>query len=359
MTIKSIFRRAADSTSNAHAFISEKLDDLSVISSSTIQEKDPNFGTTPIIKTLYAGKGSSQGCYNWVETPPKQLKEKTVRAYDRVAIKLYKIKDDEKDTIAGRSPMKTHAIDIQSPLLVSALKPIVEEVGFYLDENDVAKFTEPFKPLFFCYDKILALREQASRDLIFNEHLELLTQLMTDLFGDMRKKLRSLRQSKLINFSLAWTYFPKGSTLFANSGDCERLFRVLDTAYVCDAEGKRLEIMCERMVFTGMTFDWKTAVLKIHAFGGNKPITDLPNYPLEFHADVQGLKKRLTTRGKKVLDYQGLEYREYIGTGVDDKYKKYNVSNSTFVLSPCAVSWSCVSSFFLEFPPEHQLLGLQ
>ena len=335
MTIKSIFRRAADSTSNAQAFISEKLDDLSITSSPPLQEKDPNFGTAPIIKTLYPGKGSSEGCYNWVETPPKQLKEKTARAYDRVAIKLYKIRDPDRDTIAGRSPLKTHAIDIQSPLLVAALKPIVEEVGFYLDENDVAKFAEPFKPLFFCYDKILALREQVSRDVVFKEHLELLTQLMTDLFGEMRKKLRSLRQSKLINFTLAWTYFPKDATLFANSGDCERLFRVLDTAYVCDADGKRLELMCERMVFTGMTFDWKNAVLSIPAFGGNRPITDLPNYPLEFHADVQGLKKRLTVRGKKVLDYQGLEYREYTGTGVDDKCKKYNVSKAAFMMFQC------------------------
>ena len=89
MTIKGIFRRAAGSAQDAQAFISEKLDDLSITSSLTAQEKDPNFGTNPIVKTFYEGKGSCGGQYNWVETPPKQLKEKTARAYDRVAIKLY------------------------------------------------------------------------------------------------------------------------------------------------------------------------------------------------------------------------------------------------------------------------------
>lgn len=328
MTIKSMFRRAADSTSNAQAFISEKLDDLSITSSLPTEEKDPNFGTSPIIKTFYEGKGSHDSHYNWSETPPKQLKEKTAKAYDRVAIKLYKIKDREKDTIGGRTPLKNHSIDIQSPLLVSALKPIVQEVGVFLDEHDVARFAEPFKPLFFCYDKIFALRDKSTKDFVFKEHLGLLTQLMTELFGGMRKKLRNLQQSRLINFQLAWTYFPKGSIIVADAGDCERLFRVCDTAYVGDAEGKRLEIACEHIVFTGMTFGWAAAILKIPTFGGNVPITSLLNYPLEFHADVEGLKTRLTTRGKKVLDYQGLEYREYNGTGLDEKCKKYNVSCS-------------------------------
>ena len=332
MTIKSIFRRAAGSAHDAQAFVSEKLDDLSISSASPVKEKDPNFGTNPIIKTFYEGKGSCGDQYNWVETPPKQLKEKTARAYDRVAIKLYKIKDLEQNTIGGRTPLKIHSIEIQSPLLVTALKPIVKEVGVFLDEHDTAKFDEPFKPLFFCYDKIFALRDKATNDVVFKDHLALLTQLMIDVFGGIRKKLRSLQQSQLINFKLAWTYFPKGSILFCGAEDCERLFRVLDTAYVCDREGKRLEISCEHIVFTGVTFEWETTTLQIPAFGGNVPITSLPHYPLDFHPDVNSLKSRLANRGKNVLDYQGLEYREYTGTGLDDRCKKYNVS------------WCCLQS---------------
>lgn len=323
-----MFRRAANSTSNAQAYISEKLDDLSTTSSLPVQEKDPNFGTNPIIKTFYEGNGSCDGYYNWVETPPKQLKEKTARAYDRVAIMLYKVKDLDKNTVGGRTPLKIHSIDVQSPLLTTALKPIVQEVGVFLDEHDVAKFAEPFKPLFFCYDKILALRGQAIRDVVFREHLHLLTQLMADLFGEMRKKLRNLQQSHLISFKLAWTYFPKDSTIVAAAEDCERLFQVLDTAYVHDAAGSRLEILCQHIVFTGAAFEWETTTLKIPSFSGNVPVSSLPIYPIEFHDDVEGLKARLTTRGKKVFEYQGLEYRQYTGIGLDEKCRKYNVSHS-------------------------------
>ena len=325
MAIKHIFRRAADSTQGAQTFISEKLGDVTINSSPPVQEKDPDFGANPIIKTFYEGKGSSHGHYDWVETPPKQLKEKTARAYDRVAIKLYKVKDLNQYTIAGRTPLKIHSIDIQSPLLVAALKPIVKESGVFLDENDTAKFEEPFKPLYFGFDKIIALRDQVMKDVVFESHLVLLTRLMFDLFEDTRVKLHSLRQSQLINFELAWTYFPKGLVLYCGAGDCERLFRVLNTAYNTDRNDRQLEIFCEYIVFNGVSFEWEITTLRIPAFGGNVPITDLPHYPLEFHGSAESLKARLATRGTKVLDYQGLEYREYTGTGLGGLNKKYNV----------------------------------
>ena len=324
--MKSIFRRAANSTHNAQTFVSEKLDDLSMASFPSVQDRDPSFGTSPIVKTLYEGKGSQPGDYNWVETPPKQLKEKAARAYDRVAIKLYKIKDSEQNTIGGRTPLKIHSIEIQSPLLVTALKPIVQEVGIFLDEHDTAKFFEPFKPLYFCYDRIFALHDQAAKDIIFSDHLRLLTQLMIDLFGAMKRKLQNLRRSQLINYKLAWTYFPRGSIVFCGAEDCERLFRVVDTTYQCDSEGQRLEVSCEHIVFTGVAYEWETVTLKIPVFGGNVPITSLPHYPLEFFGNAESLKARLTIRGEKVLDYQSLEYRDYFGTGLDEKCRKYNVS---------------------------------
>ena len=327
MNFRHRIRRAAGSSQNTNAFIAEKVYGLPAGSSLSPQDKAPSFGATPIIKAFYEGKGSVEGHINWVEDPPKQLKEKVAKAHDRVAIKLYKVADPEKPTVTGRTPLKIHSIDLQSPLLVTALKPIVQEVGMFLDEQDTAKFTEPFKPLFFCYDKIITLQDQSNKDPVFRDHLELLTQLMEELFGRMRTQLRNLQQSRLVSFKLAWTYFPKGSNLFCGAEDCDRLFRVLDTQYLCDGEGARLSILCEYIVFTGETFEWETTSLKVPAFGGNIPVDSLPHYPLDFHPNVESLKSKLTARGQKVLDYQGLEYREYTGTGMTDKCEKHNVSS--------------------------------
>ena len=78
---------------------------------------------------------------------------------------------------------------------------------------------------------------------------------MGDLFDDMRVKLHSMRQSQLINFELAWTYFPKGLFILCGAGDCERLFRVLNTGYNSDRNGRPLEIFCKYIVFNGVSFE--------------------------------------------------------------------------------------------------------
>lgn len=66
-----------------------------------------------------------------METPPKQLNKKVSRAYDRVAMKVYKVRDPEKPTIAGRTPLKIHVVEIQSPILVTSLKDVVKLEGIF------------------------------------------------------------------------------------------------------------------------------------------------------------------------------------------------------------------------------------
>lgn len=290
-----------------------------------MQSKEPTFGTNPIIKTFYAGKRSAN-VIDWVETPPKQLKQKVSRAYDRVAIKIYKLEDREQPTIAGRTPLKIQRIEVQSPVLVTSLKDIVEHEGIFLEAHETATFTCPFKPLFFSYDKIFAAYNEASAGSILKEHLHLLTQLLTELFGNMMTQLRNLKDSKLISYKLAWAYFPRDSIIYCGDEDCERLYRVNDTEYQeCPPA---LIVSCRHIVFTGATFEWMVTNLEIPHFKGNLPISGLPNYPLLFHANPSLLKSKLIARGKKVLDYQGLNYCEYAGTGnlVREETERHNVS---------------------------------
>ena len=65
-------------------------------------------------------------------------------------------------------------------------------------------------------------------------------------------------------------------------------------------------------------------------FEGNKPITDLPVYPLEFSEDAQVTKEKLGARGRLVLDYQTLTYCTYQGVSLhrgSDCYEKHTVSH--------------------------------
>ena len=62
-----------------------------------------------------------------------------------------------------------------------------------------------------------------------------------------------------------------------------------------------------------------TTKLRIPEFHGAQKITDLPVYPLGFHADSD-LERRLAERGKRVLAFQDTSYQEYDGVagGVRD-----------------------------------------
>ena len=285
------------------------------------QGKESAFGTNAAVKIFY--ENHKKG---WVETPPKQTSSKNAKVYDRVAIKVFKVPDPKQPIINVRSALKVKNLEIQSPVLVAALKDIFEPIGTFLELHETARLTEPFKPLYFAYDKIMDLYNRTYNDTVLKEHLHLLTELMGELFGTMMSRLRHLRESKLICYEYAWTYFPKGSIIYNCGKDCERLYRVVDTKY--DENLNQMEITGQERAFDGTKFAWKTDSLRIPKFDDNIPIISLPSYPLAFHRSADLLKAKLITRGKLLLDYQELKYREYSGTGQTDdaEIKRHNVS---------------------------------
>jgi hypothetical protein len=258
------------------------------------------------------------------------LAKKIAKQHDRVAIKIFKVKDHTQETVSGRTPLKIHAIELQSPLLVAALKDIVKEENVFLESSETAKFQEPFKPLFFCHDAILALFKNEKGG-VLKSHLKLLVSVMGDLFSTTFAKLANMKKSGLISYKLAWTYFPRGTVVFSGAQDSTRVVRVVDTEYESDRNGHWMSIVGEEIAFDGEEFEWRSITLKIPAFAGNLPIDALPCFPMEFHAEQDAVKQRLTERAKKVLEYQDLQYCEYEGVALlveACRVKKHNVSSS-------------------------------
>ncbi|RDW64256.1 ATPase-3 [Coleophoma crateriformis] len=295
--------------------------------------KDADFGTFAAVKTFYEGDNSRPNAYNWVDTPPKQLNKKVAKANDRVAIKIFKIKDESQATIAGRTPLKIHAIELQSLVLVMALKDILIAENHWLEVTEPAKFQEPFKPLFFCYDKIVALKEETDGETVLGQHLQLLCQVMGEMFGGLMLQLKNLRASGLVSYKLAWAYFPRDSTIFSANDAATRVCRVLSTEYVTSLH-PHLAVYCKEICFDGEAFSWKPFMLPISEFGGNVPVNSLSNYPLSFHPDPESVVERVKSRGKRVVEYQGLVHCEYSGLGILDRGKcieKHNVSSRILI----------------------------
>jgi hypothetical protein len=88
--------------------------------------KESTFGVDAVSKTYYEGKNSSGDHYDWADSPPRQMSKRAAKAQDRVAIKVYKVKDMGKPVVAGTFALKFHMLEIQSPILVGALKDVVK-----------------------------------------------------------------------------------------------------------------------------------------------------------------------------------------------------------------------------------------
>lgn len=263
---------------------------------------------------------------------------------------MFKIPDCSKPTISGRTPLKIHAVHIQSPYLVSALKDIVKEEGVNLEVSETAHFQEPFKPLFFCYDKILSL-SQSTTDAIAAEHLVLLVTVLNEIFGDLMRTLSNLKNSRLISYPLAWTHFPHGSLVYSSVSECARVCRVKSTQYESDQrEGNRLALNCEEIAFDGKTFAWRPLRLLIPEFGGNQLVDSLPNFLFDFHLEKEKVERRLRERAVRVLEYQELCYKEYEGVALfmsGCKGLRYNVRLSLSWLHLFAIGNSNILGRYL------------
>ncbi|TQN67110.1 ATPase family AAA domain-containing protein FIGL1 [Colletotrichum shisoi] len=292
--------------------------------------KNPTFGVDATVKTLYKGKNSCNGCYNWVDFPPKQMSKKAAKNQDRPAIKVYKIKDIEKPVIGGRFSLTYHQIYIQNPTLVAALEPILKRENFHIDPSDAATFDAPFCPLFFCYDDILELCRTTDDAAPLKGYLQLLVRTLDDMLAETREKKRRLQASGLISFKMAWTYLPRGSVVYSSACNTEMLCKVEDTAYERLDGVVVLGINCKILAFNGEAFVWTDHKLRIPRFAGNKPIRELDHYPLQFHENRSDILQRTLDRGRRVLDLQGLTYCTYNGIAVGKK-GKYNVEGRILV----------------------------
>ncbi|KAK1251345.1 hypothetical protein MKX07_005900 [Trichoderma sp. CBMAI-0711] len=293
-------------------------------------DKDTSFGSSPTIKTLY-DKNTSDAytTHEWVDYPPKQMSKSAARAQDRVAIKVYKVRDPRKPCISGRIPLKYHKIEVQNPTLVAALAPIVKKENCHLDINEMATFEEPFRSLWFCQDDIKDLYKKTASPDPLKAYLKLLVQVLDDLFREMISKRRNIQKSRLVDFRTAWTLSPRGSTVYSFGINAEFLAKVDGTVYVNKNSGNSLQVKAKVLKFTGDKFVWQEVILPIPEFEGNRPIVELGHYPLEFHSSPEDVKRRLTGRGRKVLDLQGLRYCLYNGIALHntgkDCYEKHNV----------------------------------
>lgn len=162
----------------------------------------------------------------------------------------------------------------------------------------------------------------------------LFIRVLDEVFAEIRAKKRSLQASGLVSYETAWTFFARDAPVLCQGQNCEFICKVVDTAYIKTPTVAMMRLYAKRLRFNGDAYEWEDQDFIFPEFPGNKPITELPHYPLKFHNNVQAVRRRMEARGRMILDYQGLTYCSYNGIAlheVENGFEKHNVEGRILV----------------------------
>lgn len=265
-----------------------------------------------LVQTFYEGPKKpkdKEGTINWVEKEPIQIPEAVQNRYNKAAIRIYKQKDHTAEkTFGGVTAMIVDSIQIQSPLIIDAIESILAEVGLRPADKSKVTIKRPFKELYFAYPSILDLAQRRDSHTDLGSHLRVLLNVTDELLSEMSQAIAALHAMKEISYEYLWTIFPKDIIVYSRVDGQDRLYQVVE---INRHSGS---IACQCVRFDGTVFGMARTHLYISHFTGARAIADLSVYPLGFHPDPN-LEKRLAERGRQVLDFQDVCYREYLGIG--------------------------------------------
>lgn len=271
-------------------------------------------GQAPIVQTFYEGpvKPQLNGATNWVEKQPLQVPDGVQERYDSAAIRLYKLKDFAPDnTFGGLTPMKDFMFQIKSPMIIKAVEPILNGFGTHAVLNTITIYA-PFKELFFSHHAIMDRVHQEEPGTELRENLDLMLKVINELLTVSSQTIGALQTKGQITWEYLWAIYPKDIIVYSRIRDQDRFYQVTQTR---KDPNLRWHIDCKFVCFDGSDFGYLPTSFSIDFFRGARSISTLMVYPVGFLADLN-LKKKIVERARRVLDCQGICYKECPGTGI-------------------------------------------
>ncbi|KAI7082490.1 hypothetical protein KC356_g8321 [Hortaea werneckii] len=157
-------------------------------------------------------------------------------------------------------------------------------------------------------------------------------------YAETKKTLYPLLAAGNITFDLMWALFkPNEIALTSCYGtwDEPRCFKV-EYATKCQSmqrgewycvEGKYLE-------YDGKGFGYGDFEVDVDGFKGPRKISSLATYPLKYHRDAEGVRKKIIARGEQFVGMEGMQYQFHKGLAFMKKKKqiaKININGRIMV----------------------------
>ncbi|KAF2654956.1 ATPase [Lophiostoma macrostomum CBS 122681] len=214
----------------------------------------------------------------------------------------------------SRKKYEIHSIVVQSPSLKIALGDILEDYPGVCCNLDRLVFKAPFQPFVHRWGALLEYMEREDLETVTKEHMTLLHTVLKKELGDTIKAFEDYVTNGVVTYEHAWIIFQPQAVIVAPSGPGEIVaVRLKNGFYAETDDGNVYSMNCQRVDWNGKSFGWADEHVQLPEFIGVKPISELPIFPLAFHADQESVRLGLIERGKRFAALSGYHYRSYNG----------------------------------------------
>ncbi|KAL9129214.1 MAG: hypothetical protein Q9217_002283 [Psora testacea] len=213
----------------------------------------------------------------------------------------------------------TYYVDIKSEGLRDILRTVLRGIrAVNLNED---KPTVEQNLLFNYLDELQFCQDNANTRAIYDpaslKHLELLVDFIKTTYKSTAQCLLSLLEDSEITYDLLWALFKPNSMVYSTCFGTEKLRYVM---YDSGEEGetsnglKYYKMECRCLDYDGHVFGESPIDLAIVKFRGKKRISTLNAFPLQYHPDAKGVRRRLVECGRRFVSMLGPHYRHCQGT---------------------------------------------
>lgn len=288
----------------------EDMEGVSQLLNPGVENSDTEYqiGMEDSVKPLYEGPAKCRCCINWVEEYPDNLKESLLGTRE---IQKHAIVTKIKRSHEGNEPVTLDSIEIQSPLLRTALKAVFEGYSGITTGLNKLSFSAPFQAFFHRLERLKeASEKQETDDPKALVHVKLLYNIVNNELRESVDIFNDLVSNRVITYKFLWALFTPGELIKVGEN---RLCRLEDSGYDTSDTEPHFKLLLKYIDWNGTEFGYGSAYVKIKPFDGTKPIEDLAGFPAQYASRIDSLKIDLVTRGKKFECLRGFHYKAYSG----------------------------------------------
>jgi hypothetical protein len=213
-------------------------------------------------------------------------------------------------------------LEIKSPYVKAALQHVVVDYpGLNLHTNKLVIRDVP-KCIFHYRNELREYGLQLQDD-VARQHVSFCLHYMQTALKNEMIRYCNLMESQMIppglEFRDLWMAFTPGDFIYVRTKYAHRVVKLVSMSQKscnecvgqCKHGSWRLLVL--RIDYDGREFGRVTTETGIEPYDGYRPLYQLDAFPLKYHPDHEAIRESVIKRGKKFINLQGVQHRQYRG----------------------------------------------